>query len=148
MSQPSSPTLYTAGYGRAGWDPESLLERAEELDAIIVDIRLSPKSRIPEWRKSYLAALWGRRYWHCHDLGNVNYKGGPIVLQNPETGVRSVLEILERQSVILLCVCADVARCHRVTAAAAIANASPRPLQVVHLVPERGEDPDQLRIGG
>jgi len=89
---------------------------------MVADIRFSSRSRIPDWNGSRLQKLLGERYRHLPALGNRNYKGGPIEFVDLPTGVVEVGELLKQQPVILLCVCADVQRCHRLPAAEAIAT--------------------------
>ena len=112
--------LYTFGY--SGRTPHELQTLAEKLNAVVVDIRFSPRSRIPDWSGGRLQNLLGDRYRHLPSLGNRNYKGGPIEFVDLEAGVVEVGELLRQQPVILLCVCADVQRCHRLPAAEAIAT--------------------------
>ena len=112
-------TLYTFGY--SGRTPHELQTLAEQLNAVVVDIRFSPRSRIPDWSGGRLQKLLGDRYHHLPALGNRNYKGGPVEFVDLETGVVEVGQLLRQQPVILLCVCADVQRCHRRPAAEAIA---------------------------
>jgi uncharacterized protein (DUF488 family) len=111
--------LYTFGY--SGRLPHELRALVDHLDAIVVDIRFSPRSRNPHWTAGRLTSLLGERYRHLAVLGNRNYKGGPIEFVDLEEGVVKVGELLREQPVILLCVCADVERCHRLPAAEAIA---------------------------
>jgi uncharacterized protein (DUF488 family) len=118
--------LYTFGY--SGKQPDELLALAEQLDAIVVDIRFSPRSRVPQWSGGRLARLLGDRYCHLPALGNRNYKGGPIELVDLETGIAQVADLLAHQPVILLCVCGDVQHCHRRLAAEAIAARYGAPL--------------------
>ena len=112
-------TLYTFGY--SGRTPHELQTLAEQLNAVVVDIRFSPRSRSPDWSGGRLQKLLGDRYHHLPALGNRNYKGGPVEFVDLETGVVEVGQLLRQQPVILLCVCADVQRCHRLAAAEAIA---------------------------
>jgi uncharacterized protein (DUF488 family) len=112
--------LYTFGY--SGRLPHELRALVDHLDAIVVDIRFSPRSRNPHWTAGRLTSLLGERYRHLAVLGNRNYKGGPIEFVDLEEGVVKVGELLREQPVILLCVCADVERCHRLPAAEAIAT--------------------------
>jgi len=72
---------FTAGY--AGRRPEALARLAERLDLTVFDVRFSPTSRDPRWRRPHLEKLLGDRYRHVGALGNVNYKGGPILLADP-----------------------------------------------------------------
>ena len=68
--------LYTFGYG--GRRPDQLRTLAVRLDGVLVDIRFSPRSRIPDWSAGRLRKVLGERYRHLPALGNRNYKGGPI----------------------------------------------------------------------
>lgn len=132
MSNP----LYTYGYGRG---------RVEDLEALaargvlIVDTRLQPRSRNPPWNRGPLTARLGDAYAWRPDLGNVHYRGdGPIVIQDLERGLAHLRADLEQRPVVLLCVCADVGRCHRKVIAEAAAARWPR-LRVVHLHPGLAE---------
>jgi uncharacterized protein (DUF488 family) len=110
--------VYTFGYG--GRAPQDIADIAASLGAAVLDIRMNPQSRRPEWnggRLKVVLAEQGVRYAHIRALGNENYKGGPIKLYQPDLGVRMVQELLNTQPVILLCACREVATCHRATAA-------------------------------
>ncbi|SMF96171.1 hypothetical protein SAMN02949497_3556 [Methylomagnum ishizawai] len=76
-------TLYTAGYG-AGWTLSALDDVLRERNAILLDTRLNPWSRIPTWRKDSIKGHLGElRYAHVKGFGNLNYQGGPIKLADP-----------------------------------------------------------------
>ncbi len=109
------PPVYTLG--ASGRTPEELRPLLRERDALLLDIRLSPRSRwVPVWNKSNLASLLGDDYRHVPELGNVNYKGdGPIQIADYPAG-RAIIEGLSRP-VVLLCQCKDYDRCHRKTVA-------------------------------
>lgn len=125
-------TIYTVGY--SGWTPAQLQERAILLDAVVLDIRLSPTSRRPEWRSDALARLLGDRYKGCPDLGNINYRiSEPIVLANPGPGVVVAGSRLRRRNIMLLCACRDASLCHRSVAAQLISEATGA--AIVHLEP-------------
>lgn len=132
-----APTVFTAGY--SGITPDELAKAALALRAAVVDIRYSPRSRRPEWAKENLAqALRKRGVWYIHErrLGNVNFNsGGPIRLLDLDGAVERLRPILAERSVILLCVCADVVKCHRTPAAQGLAAATSR--EVVHLSREQ-----------
>src|SRR3989304_1754216 len=49
--------LYTLGY--TGLKPETILAAAEYLNALIVDIRISPLSRVPHWNQAHLRQVRG-----------------------------------------------------------------------------------------
>lgn len=109
--------LYTLGY--QGSTPGDVRGYVATLEALVVDIRYSPWSQNPAWRKTALAALVGpASYRWLQSLGNTNYKtGGPIHLAAPAQAVPVLAAILAVQPAILLCGCADVTACHRRTAA-------------------------------
>lgn len=109
--------LYTWGY--TGSTPEDLTRYAEALDALVLDIRYSPTSRVPRWQRQALAALLGSRYHWLQAFGNVNYKsGGPLRLADPDAGLKWLNDYMSSgafpwQTVILLCACEDWWQCHR-----------------------------------
>jgi len=105
----SQPKVYTFGYG--GRSVDELLELAEQLDAVIFDVRYSPRSRAPQWNRNQLEAIFGESYCHVQAFGNANYRGGPIQIVSYEAG-KAAIEASER-NVILMCVCKDVRSCHR-----------------------------------
>jgi uncharacterized protein (DUF488 family) len=76
--------LYTFGY--SGRRPDQLRTLAERLRSVVVDIRFSPRSRIPPWTDGRLRKVLGKRYRHLPALGNRNYKGGPIEFVDLQTG--------------------------------------------------------------
>jgi uncharacterized protein (DUF488 family) len=76
--------LYKFGY--SGRLPDQLQSLAERLDGVVVDIRFSPRSRIPDWSGGRLRKLLGKRYRHLPALGNRDYKGGPIEFVDLQAG--------------------------------------------------------------
>jgi uncharacterized protein (DUF488 family) len=127
--------LYTLGY--SGWTPQAIQEEAPAHNAVVCDIRYSPVSRHPQWRKRRLAQLLGAGYQHMQALGNRNYKtGGPIELADYEAGKQVIAAILATgQSIILMCACKDIATCHRRTAAEQLAADLGETIN--HLVPPK-----------
>lgn len=117
-------TIYTLGYGGGAWTPDALAQVVKEKGARLVDIRYSPRSRVPHWNAGPLEkSLGNQSYMHLPALGNVNYKnGGPIELANPAHAVDVLRPILLKQSIILLCACRDAATCHRTPAAEYLAE--------------------------
>jgi uncharacterized protein (DUF488 family) len=113
MPETKARLIYTLGY--SGWDYAKLAARIEEMDAVLVDVRLSPRSRRPEWRQSVLQSRLRQRYTHMKEFGNVNYKGGPTRLLAFEQGRQRLEALLAKHPgpIILMCVCADYERCHR-----------------------------------
>lgn len=97
--------IYTIGY--TGRKPQEIKEIVERLDAILLDIRFAPRSRVPRWAKKNLITLIGEdRYQHLKALGNVNYKsGGPIQFVDFEAG-RAAIEASDKP-VVLMCGCKD-----------------------------------------
>lgn len=113
---PTLHPIYTIGY--ATWQPEQLRAVVEQYGAQLWDIRYSPNSRRPEWRRDALKALLGPRYIHMGALGNKNYNSdGPIALSAPQAAVGPAQMTLERRPLILLCGCKDYWSCHREDAA-------------------------------
>lgn len=138
------PILYTLGY--SGLTPADLRELAETRDLVVLDIRYSPRSRRPEWTRARLSALLGARYVHLPELGNLNYKGdGPIVLADPQEGVRRAAQYLAQGDALLLCACRDLATCHRLPAGELLAGATGATL--VHLTPDDLRAPQVDRPG-
>lgn len=132
--------LYTLGY--TGLKPERLKAIAEQLDAVVADIRYSPRSRVPYWNAGPLARLLGDRYQNVKALGNVNYAGGgPIKLSNPEAGAKAIKHLIKHHAVILLCACKEVAHCHRKQAAEFV-GAKLR-IEIEHLNPATMGKPSQ-----
>lgn len=119
--------LFTYGYGKSG-NLRDLRQRSLDLDAFVIDVRYSPSSKNPTWRKDNLRDALGTmadinadpydgmpRYVHLQSCGNKNYKGdGPTELAAPNTCVERLDEALSTEfSIILLCYCPDPHYCHR-----------------------------------
>lgn len=122
-------TLYTYGY--LGATPADLKAYIDELDAYLIDIRYSPRSRAPQWRRDALQRLAGvtehgrPRYCHIGAFGNVNYAGdGPIEISSPIVGLQEIAPYRAARPVILLCGCPDWRSCHRRTVADLIVQAT------------------------
>jgi uncharacterized protein (DUF488 family) len=112
--------IFTFGYqGKRAVD---LMARLVELDAVLCDVRLSPRSRWqPEWNQNQLVKLMGDRYLHLPALGNRNYRGdGPVEIADLSIGLRTVLDLAATRSVVLMCVCSKLTGCHRETIAEAL----------------------------
>ena len=101
--------VYGVGYSKK--QPADILRLAMQLDAIVFDVRLSPRSRRPEWSRKRLTEALGDRYQHVPEFGNINYKGGPIEIKDFTAGLAQVRA--SGKPVILMCVCGDPAKCHR-----------------------------------
>ena len=86
--------LYTFGY--SGRTPHELQTLAEQLNAVVADIRFSSRSRIPDWAAARLRKHLGERYQHLPALGNRNYKGGPVEFVDLEAGIVEVGELLRQ----------------------------------------------------
>lgn len=122
-------TIYTFGY--QGRKVDDLKAAAEELDAIVVDVRHSPFSRDREWSKWGLAKSLAGRYVHLPEYGNVNYKGGPILLKDAKGGTAKLSGVLATKNLILLCACWNQPACHRTVAAETLSEATGA--SVIHL---------------
>ena len=104
-------TIYGLGY--SGRKLDDLVRLADELDALVVDVRFSPRSRNPEWSKKSLTSALGSSYHHLNDFGNRDFKGDGIDIVNYERG-KAWLETT-RKNIILMCVCKNPTTCHRST---------------------------------
>jgi uncharacterized protein (DUF488 family) len=88
--------------------------------AVLVDIRLSPRSRWqPAWNQSALIERWGDRYIHLPELGNLHYKPEDrekgIKLANPEQGLHDLETYVLRAgyTAVVMCACKSYETCHR-----------------------------------
>ena len=70
--------IYTIGY--TGIPFAQLQAFLDAHQAFLVDIRYSPRSRNPVYNQKALQAALSGRYVHVGELGNRNYKGGPIAI--------------------------------------------------------------------
>lgn len=120
-------TIYTYGY--QGSTAEQLQAYQEEHNALVVDIRYAPRSRDPRWNKLALLKVFGFSYRWMQALGNINYRGGPIQLAQPEHALEEMRIILRNRSVILVCACWNVDTCHRKVAAEYLAQALNAPVE-------------------
>jgi len=103
--------VYTFGY--QGRDPRELLTLCKRKDAVVVDVRYSPRSRNPRWNRRMLEKVLGERYVWIREFGNKNYAtGGRIKLVDFAAGVEK-LNGLQYNCCILLCQEADPDKCHR-----------------------------------
>ncbi|MEZ5428143.1 MAG: hypothetical protein R2747_17860 [Pyrinomonadaceae bacterium] len=101
--------IFTTGY--TGKDVGDLRPMLEALDAMLIDIRFAPYSRIMHWQKVYLKALLGERYRHVSNLGNRTYKEEKITIQNLKLGLETVFSI--GRNAVLMCACERAENCHR-----------------------------------
>jgi uncharacterized protein (DUF488 family) len=122
-------TIYTFGTQRR--QLQELVELAQALDAVVCDVRYSPRSRVEHWNKRVMARALGERYRHMQGFGNINYKNGkPTELKDPAGALAETQAILDGgRSIILLCYEEHPEDCHRRLAARIVAEASGRPVQ-------------------
>jgi hypothetical protein len=94
-------------------------QMVEEMDAILFDIRYSPNSVAPCWRRPFLEELLGERYRHVPSLGNRNYRnGGEISIVDLPAGIQQVLT--SPKTPVLMCGCESASECHRMVIAQAL----------------------------
>lgn len=129
--------IYTIGYTNI--TATALKAFAEAQGALLVDTRFEPHEPAnAEWELDTLQAFFGSRYVHVGAFGNANYRKqlghNRIVIADPEAGAQIVLPLLERQPIILMCVCANYETCHRKVVAEYLQPLSGAP--IVHLSPE------------
>jgi len=138
--------VYTLGY--MGWRPTELLEVAERLNATIIDVRLMPRSRwSPDYNAKSLKTALGDRYVWLEGFGNLNYKGGPIVLKDFAGALKTLSEMsLRGPRVILMCGCKDVNVCHRKIVAERLAKLWHCPIEHLERPERKTPDSDQLGL--
>jgi hypothetical protein len=106
-------TAYLTGYtAKPTRTPDQLLQLAINLEATVVDIRYSPRSRVLHWNQDALKEKLGRRYCLVGAFGNSAYRTGLIRVVNPAFGM-GLLNRWPEQNFILLCGCNDGETCHR-----------------------------------
>lgn len=127
--------IFTLGYLRT--DPVDVHKLTAVLNAFLLDVRFSPHSGIPAWKQSHLKANLGNRYIHCRGLSNVNEfrPDQGVKLKDFNGGLGIVRPILRHNNVILMCVCHDLDRCHRLEASARLGRILNVP--VLHLDGEK-----------
>ena len=147
-------TIYTLGY--SGWKLDDIRATVDRLDAVLVDVRMVPRSRVPHWSAYSLSREFGHRYAWVRELANVNYKGTfeQIKIADFPAGEKRLRELLAPspargasggKTIILLCGCKDVTQCHRKLLAERLAEAWVA--NVVHLTtPAKPESPGQARL--
>ena len=125
-------TLYDLGYQTIK-DPDILAQVAGRLDAVVLDIRFSPRSRDFRWNRAALQTLLPTgRYVHAAELGNVNYKdwSAPIQISHLDYGLKLISITLAANPVILLCACRDRKTCHRLVVVEAAIRQIPKVFSV------------------
>ena len=117
-------TIYTLGY--SGWKIEDVEAVLDRLDAILVDVRMVPRTRwAPLWNSAALQTRLDDRYVWIREFGNVNYKSTfeEIEIADFPTGERRLRQLTAGgKAVILLCGCRDVNVCHRTVLAERLAK--------------------------
>ena len=118
-------TLYTIGYGGRTAD-QLVAVLQEHRISVLVDVRASPRSRVPAFNKTPLAHHldgWGITYHHLQALGNANRNGGPdapVLLVDEAAGLAELRHILDTWNrpadmpgVAIMCAERDHRGCHR-----------------------------------
>lgn len=127
--------VYTFGYERR--KPAEIREEAKRLDAVVIDVRFSPRSRAVGWSLTELKRMLGPQYVHMKALGNLNYRRPhrPWVIVDAAGGIEAVTAFLRTgRNVILLCYEERPETCHRSAIAQQIADHAG--CEVEHLLPE------------
>ena len=110
-------TLFTFGYASRSMD--EIISLLEEKQAILADIRSSPRSRKPGFNRYALAGSLRDKYRHLPALGNVNYRNPdlPIFLRDEDLGLEGLARLLEKSNVVIMCGCKNLEKCHRLVVA-------------------------------
>ena len=113
--------LYSFGY--SGQAPETLYRELLRLEAVLVDVRYSPRSRVPAWSGLNLQRTFAGKYVHLREFGNANYNsGGKIQLFDAEAGISRVARLIQQHDVVLMCGCRARETCHRALVAAILSQ--------------------------
>jgi hypothetical protein len=128
-------TIFTVGYG--GRKVRAAYAACEQhmltSSGLIIDTRKNPVSPIGLFTQASLQRNFGGYYVHVPEVGNENYNnGGEIQLTDEETGLKKLEELLAMGSLLLLCGCTDIQRCHRRYIAEKLSERTGAP--VVHLL--------------
>jgi len=101
--------MYTVGYSKMS-SASHLLTLADDLDAVIIDVRARPVSRKPGFSKSNLVSLLASRYeWHGDVLGGRVKGRGPGVTKE---GI-DLLRSRGGENLVLMCMEHEPWLCHR-----------------------------------
>lgn len=132
-------TVYTWGYmqpaagRRSAWPVAELERLRQERNALVVDTRFKPSSRLAQWRRPYLERRFGDDYVWIQAFGNANFAAGPIVLVDPAAGLAQLEPLVSAaRPPLLLCMCPTTA-CHRTAVAEYLAQQAGWAIE--HLVP-------------
>lgn len=108
--------IYGYGYSGKG-GVKAIQEHAEANDCLVVDVRMSPNSPNPMYRKGDLQRVLGDRYIHIREFGNKAYRTkGEIQIADFSGGEDRLLRVLQgspHENAMLMCGCADAEGCHR-----------------------------------
>jgi uncharacterized protein (DUF488 family) len=144
------PPIFTIGYEKRSIDDLIWVLRARGV-ACVVDVRLTPVSRRPDFSKKRLSSALeaaGVAYEHRGALGNPPairdlYLAGDVELghkrfrEHLENGASVALDELAKslgeETVALLCLERDAHRCHRSVVAAMTAERLPSERAIIHL---------------
>lgn len=114
------PTIFTAGY--TGIKIEALEAWLKAHNALMLDIRFSPRSMNPVYSRKQLEARLGLgmgpgQYWPFSGLfGNRDYQTGGMRIADYPAG-REILRAITVPAVLMLCGCKDATTCHRTVVA-------------------------------
>lgn len=137
-------TLYTFGY--AGASLEDFAKLVVRNGWYVIDTRMLPRSRRPEWNSKRIRETLGAQYMHHIELGNVNYKsGGEIKLNDPDMGLIYVKDALRTHEVVLLCGCKVVDECHRKVIAELVQQQTG--CKIVHLTVDDLKRQPEISVG-
>lgn len=102
--------LYSIGYSGMRAASE-LLDLAQSLDAVIIDVRARPVSRKSGFSRWNLAAVLGERYeWHGDKLGGRKAGEKPAVTAE---GIQLLSRRIADENLILMCLEHEPWLCHR-----------------------------------
>lgn len=109
--------IYLIGYlGRTAEELEAIVTAK---DGILMDIRISAKSRKADFSEKRLIDRFGDWYMWVPEFGNTGM-GTDIEIDDPDSGIKAIEHIIDYQKgsgwpgdLFLMCACRDGNTCHR-----------------------------------
>ena len=107
--------------GYTGLSIGEFMTHLKDHDAqVLVDVRLSPRSRVMPYNGNRLretSARYGVRYMHLPQWGNRNYRGDhgdAVILSDYEAGAKVIDSLREEYDrIAIMCMCPNHGHCHR-----------------------------------
>ena len=100
--------LCTAGYKNYSF--YQFKKMVEDLDALVIDVRYSPYTKLPFWGRQSLEENLCERYVHIREFGNRAYNQGEIEIDDFASGLTTFLDVTETPMLLFFYVLAKSLR--------------------------------------